>query len=587
MIKHLAHGGAEVFALHDLAGLDAEAVGDLDEIRIEAGRVIGRADIGGVAQDGVAAGAGVEAVFPLHDHAEVLVVEDEDLGVDLLDLHAREFLDVHQERAVAIDVDDLDVRIRDLGADGGREAEAHGAGTQRADEAARFVEAVILRGPHLVLADASGDDGLTLGFFEEDFDGFLREDVLGLALVAERIRVLFLPAVDGLVPLLQVRLLEALLGERDHAAERVLDVGVDRVVRELVLLVLGAVDVDVDDRGVRGELLDRAGDAVVETRAHGDEEVALADGPVAGDGAVHAVPVKGLRMVAGEGAEAHQRGRDGDAGGFSEGAELLVGVAGKDAAADVERRLLGLLDEAQDLLEFAVGALRRRRQTGDGNVVGILREDRDPLVLLDVLRDVDDHGARTAGGSDLEGLVHDARQLVVIEDEEGVLHDRQGHAVEVGFLEGSATDELLVDLASDADQRDAVHVRIGDRSDEIRGARAGGRHADTGLAGRTGVTVGHEGAALLVARQDGADFLGADEAMVELHRGAAWVSKDRVDAEVLEAADHDITAAHFDAGLGRDGRGGGGGGLLSGVLFGHGLRGQVEPAGNGLEKEAG
>jgi len=29
VIKHLAHGGAEVFALHDLAGLDAEAVGDL------------------------------------------------------------------------------------------------------------------------------------------------------------------------------------------------------------------------------------------------------------------------------------------------------------------------------------------------------------------------------------------------------------------------------------------------------------------------------------------------------------------------------------------------------------------------------
>jgi len=41
-----------------------------------------------------------------------------------------------------------------------------------------------------VLADAGGDDGVALGFFEEDFDGFLREDVLGLALVAERIRVL-------------------------------------------------------------------------------------------------------------------------------------------------------------------------------------------------------------------------------------------------------------------------------------------------------------------------------------------------------------------------------------------------------------
>ena len=130
MIKHLAHGGAEVFALHDLAGLDAEAVGDLDEVRVEAARVVGRADILGVAENRVAAGTGIEAVFPLHDHAEVLVIEDEDLGVDLLDLHARELLDVHQERAVAIDVDDLDIWIRDFGADGGREAEAHGAGAE-------------------------------------------------------------------------------------------------------------------------------------------------------------------------------------------------------------------------------------------------------------------------------------------------------------------------------------------------------------------------------------------------------------------------------------------------------------------------
>lgn len=168
-----------------------------------------------------------------------------------------------------------------------------------------------------------------------------------------------------------------------------------------------------------------------------------------------------------------------------------------------------------------------------------------------------------------------------------MLHDRQGHAVEVGFLERGAADELLVDLAGDADQRDAVHVRVGDRGDEVRRAGTGGRHAHAGLAGRARVTVRHEGAALFVTGQDGADLLGAGEALVQLHGGAARVGEDRVDAQVLEAAYHDVTTAHLDAGLGRDGRGGGGGGLLGGVLFGHGRRGQVEPAGNGLEKVAG
>jgi len=168
-----------------------------------------------------------------------------------------------------------------------------------------------------------------------------------------------------------------------------------------------------------------------------------------------------------------------------------------------------------------------------------------------------------------------------------VLHDRQGHAEEVGFLEGGATDELLVDLAGDADQRDAVHVRVGDRGDEIRRAGTGGGHAHAGLAGRARVTVRHEGAALFVTGQDGADLLGAGEALVELHGRAARVGEDRVDAEVLEASHHDVATAHLDAGLGRDGRRGGGGGVLGGVLFRHGLRGQAGPAGNGLEKVAG
>ena len=57
--------------------------------------------------------------------------------------------------------------------------------------------------------------------------------------------------------------------------------------------------------------------------------------------------------------------------------------------------------------------------------------------------------------------------------------------------------------------------------------------------------------------------------MVELHRGATWVGENRVDAEIFEAADHDITAAHLDAGLGGDGGRSLGGGLLGGVLFRH------------------
>ena len=42
-----------------------------------------------------------------------------------------------------------------------------------------------------------------------------------------------------------------------------------------------------------------------------------------------------------------------------------------------------------------------------------------------------------------------------------MLNDRQGHAIEVRLLEGSLADELLIDLTGDTNQRDRVHMRIG------------------------------------------------------------------------------------------------------------------------------
>ena len=58
----------------------------------------------------------------------------------------------HLETAIAADRDHELIGTRHLGADRGRNAEAHGAEAARVDPEARFVEANELRGPHLVLA---------------------------------------------------------------------------------------------------------------------------------------------------------------------------------------------------------------------------------------------------------------------------------------------------------------------------------------------------------------------------------------------------------------------------------------------------
>ncbi len=67
----------------------------------------------GIAEVGVTAVAGVEVVLPLHHHAEVLIVQDDGFRVDFFDVRGGQFLDVHQERAVAIDVNHFLVRMRD------------------------------------------------------------------------------------------------------------------------------------------------------------------------------------------------------------------------------------------------------------------------------------------------------------------------------------------------------------------------------------------------------------------------------------------------------------------------------------------
>ena len=197
VIEHLLDGCLEFAFFVDAATLHAEAFGDFYEIWIQAGEVVGTADIGLVAEDGVASDAAVEAIFPLDDHAEVLIIEDHRFCGDLLDVAGGELLDVHDERAVAINVDDLFVGAGDLCAHRCGVAEAHGAETERADESARFIEAIELRSPHLMLANARRDNRVALGEFVEGGDGFLGHDVLALF---ETKGVVFLPRRDLRVP---------------------------------------------------------------------------------------------------------------------------------------------------------------------------------------------------------------------------------------------------------------------------------------------------------------------------------------------------------------------------------------------------
>ena len=91
--------------------------------------------------------------------------------------HGRQLLAGHDQAAVAREADDELVRAADLGADRRRQAEAHRAEPAGVDPAARLREVVVLRAPHLVLADVGGDDRVALRRLVHRLDHPLRRDL--------------------------------------------------------------------------------------------------------------------------------------------------------------------------------------------------------------------------------------------------------------------------------------------------------------------------------------------------------------------------------------------------------------------------
>ena len=215
----------------------------------------------------------IEPVFPLHHHPEPLVVQDHAFGRDPFHVGESQFLDVHQEGTVSVDVDHLAVRKRHLGADGRRVPVPHRAQPGRGEERAWLVEVVELAGPHLVLAHTRGDDRVAFGQLVQKPDRVLRLN--HIFRVVEREGEPLLPLVDLVVPCRERLVLARgapdarLFKEHVQTGQRILHIAQDRQFDDLVLVDLGVVDVDVDNRPVLRKLADLAGHTVVKPHPDG------------------------------------------------------------------------------------------------------------------------------------------------------------------------------------------------------------------------------------------------------------------------------------------------------------------------------
>ena len=232
------------------------------------------------------------------------------------------------------------------------------------------------------------------------------------------------------------------------------------------------------------------------------------------------------------GAEAHQGRGDREAVGGGELAQLLGGVGVDHAAAAVEDRPARVgqrLGGDPDLFDVALG---RGLVAGQLDRLGARRVV--DVGAREVLRDVEQDRPGAPGRGDVEGLVHVLGDLARVGDLEGVLHERQRGAEDVGLLEAVGADQLGADLAGDEDGRDRVQHRVGDRRDQVGRAGAGGGEGDPDPAGGLGVALGRVAAALLVAHLDVAE-VGVDHRVVGRQVRPTGDPEDVLDALGLEA----------------------------------------------------
>jgi hypothetical protein len=161
----------------------------------------------------------------------------------------------------------------------------------------------------------------------------------------------------------------------------------------------------------------------------------------------------------------------------------------------------------------------------------------------EVLRDIHEDRAGAAGARQVEGLVHRLGDLQRVLDHERVLDDRQRDAARVALLKAVGADQLRANLACDEHGRHRVEHRVGDRSDEVGGARAGRAEGDADAPGRLGVALGRVAAAGLVAHEDVADA-SVVEGVVGGQVRAAGQAEDDLDALGLQALHQGIGGSH-------------------------------------------
>ena len=228
----------------------------------------------------------------------------------------------------------------------------------------------------------------------------------------------------------------------------------------------------------------------------------------------------------------HQGGGDGQLMATGQLGQRLMNARGNGTTTHVKQRALSSLDQIQGRFQGEGIGLNRATEACRNHRTGLHR-DVIELLLAHILGDIDQHRAWTPRGSNEEGLCNDGSQIGRVTHHPGVLHDRQGDAEDIGFLESISANRRAGHLTGDHHHGHRVHLGGGDAGHQIGGTGARRTKTDPNLSSGTGVGIRSMGTGLLMAHQDVANpalLLSNMQRVVDRQDRAAGIAKNRVNA---------------------------------------------------------
>ena len=442
-------------------------LGELDEIRQIAipGRMLKPA-IGceRLARAQIAGGvpAPVKQLLPLPHHPQKTVVQDHDQHGPPGNGRGGQFRARHLEGTVAVYAYDGLLGPGEFRSQRRGKAVAHRSQAARGDEMAGMVAWIPLHRPHLMLPDARGHDGVSVGEAVQLVQHVLRpQDVV----VPITERMFAVELLDMCEPGLMLRR----RNELEQVLQHHLQIAHDRTVRAHRLGDAGRIDIDVNLLGQGREARQFPGHAVIEACARGDEQVGLLHRHVARILAVHAERSEHQRMRRREGAVCHQRPHHRYADSFGQRLELGSRTRVDRSSSHVKNGPLGAVYQARGFLDLQRIALDARLVGAD---VDFFRPDEFCFPPLDIHRDVDEDRSRAARAGQVKRFAQRLRQPPDVPHQKVVLGDRPGDARGIGLLERVRADRIGADLAGDRHQGNRIHVGRREARHDIGRTRA-------------------------------------------------------------------------------------------------------------------